>query len=38
MQILQNITVKTSYYHNFGVDGHSLNGLFNLRQIPQAAF
>ena len=38
MQILQNITVKTSYYHNFSVDGHSLNGLFNLKQIPQAVF
>ena len=38
MQILQNITVKTSYYHNFSVDGHSLNGSFNLKQIPQEVF
>lgn len=38
MQILQNITVKTSYYHNFRVDGHSVKGLFNLKQIPQAVF
>ena len=38
MQILQNITVKTSYYHNFSVNGHSLNDLFNLKQIPQAVF
>ena len=32
------MTVKTSYYHNFSVIGHSLNGLFNLKQIFQAVF